>query len=116
MYNVEGVSSVSGPTLPADIWHLYMDRAGAHFPPTEFPEPKEPADLEKFYSKFTGRAEIPVAPTLPQPTVEAEIETEPVDTGGGGETPPDPGVTDPAPPPPPPPSAPVDTAAPPASG
>ncbi len=103
MYNIEGYSSVSGPTLPSDIWHLYMDRVFTELlkTPTEFPLPTTPLELEKYFSEFTGKAEIVTAPTVPQETVEAEISTE---APGDDEAPVDPGETEAPPPPPPPPS------------
>jgi penicillin-binding protein 1A len=55
MYGVEGVGAVSGPTLPADIWHLFMDAALAGTPPVSFPAPKRPADWARFESQFANR-------------------------------------------------------------
>ena len=93
MYNIEGYSSVSGPTLPSDIWHLYMDRVFTELlkTPTEFPLPTTPLELEKYFSEFTGKAEIVTAPSVPQETVEAEISTE---APGDDEAPVDPGETE----------------------
>ena len=39
MLNVHGIA-VSGPTFPADIWHLFMEAATAGRPDVAFPEPK----------------------------------------------------------------------------
>ncbi len=55
MYGVEGVGAVSGPTLPADIWHLFMDAALAGTPPVSFPAPKRPVDWARFESQFANR-------------------------------------------------------------
>ena len=55
MYNIEGVSAVSGPTLPADIWHTYMDSALAGTPPVDFPAPKTPVAWSRFSSQFANR-------------------------------------------------------------
>jgi membrane peptidoglycan carboxypeptidase len=41
LYNIEGVGAVSGPTLPADIWHNYMDSALEGTPPVSFAAPKK---------------------------------------------------------------------------
>ena len=38
MLDVHGIA-VSGPTFPADIWHLYMQAADASLPDTPFPPP-----------------------------------------------------------------------------
>ncbi len=48
MENIEGQGVVSGPTLPAQIWHDYMTVALANVPPTPFPEPLHPADVHPF--------------------------------------------------------------------
>lgn len=55
MYGVEGVGAVSGPTLPADIWHIYMDAALAGTPPVSFAAPRKPADWARFDSQFANR-------------------------------------------------------------
>ena len=39
MLDVHGIA-VSGPTFPADIWHLFMEAATAGRPDVPFPEPK----------------------------------------------------------------------------
>jgi penicillin-binding protein 1A len=54
---VEGVGTVYGGTLPAAIWHRYMDAALAHTPPHAFPAPKNrPTFISNFRSEFTERA------------------------------------------------------------
>ena len=44
--------------------------------PDRVPAAETPLELEKYYSEFTGKAEIVTAPIVPQETVEAEISTE----------------------------------------
>jgi penicillin-binding protein 1A len=39
LYNVEGVGEVAGGTLPAEIWHDFMDPAVANLPVKQFPTP-----------------------------------------------------------------------------
>ena len=55
MYGVEGVGAVSGPTLPADIWHLFMDSALAGTPPVNFAAPRKPVAWSTFESQFANR-------------------------------------------------------------
>jgi penicillin-binding protein 1A len=62
MLGVEGVGAVSGPTLPSQIWHTYMDQAVAKLPPVEFPKPPTPQYVEPpFVSQFTQHAEAVAA-------------------------------------------------------
>ena len=42
MENIEGQGVVSGPTLPAQIWHDYMTTALENVPPSDFPTPTVP--------------------------------------------------------------------------
>lgn len=102
MYGVEGVGAVSGPTLPADIWHLYMDAALAGTPPVSFPAPKRPVDWARFESQFANRVVSTIsAPdltlTMPPPrtitvteppatTEVAPVEIAPVTTAADGAT------------------------------
>jgi penicillin-binding protein 1A len=39
LYNIEGVGSVAGGTLPAEIWHNFMAPAVANLPVLQFPTP-----------------------------------------------------------------------------
>jgi penicillin-binding protein 1A len=39
LYNIEGVGSVAGGTLPAEIWHDFMGPATANLPVKSFPTP-----------------------------------------------------------------------------
>ena len=55
MIGVEGVSAVSGPTLPADIWHIYMDSALGSTPPVSFAAPKTLPKWARFDSQFANR-------------------------------------------------------------
>ena len=48
MQNIEGQSVVSGPTLPAQIWHDYMTVALKNVPPSDFPVPLHPAELHAY--------------------------------------------------------------------
>jgi penicillin-binding protein 1A len=54
MQNIEGQSVVSGPTLPAQIWHDYMTVALANVPPSDFPPPLHPADLQPYTPVNSG--------------------------------------------------------------
>jgi penicillin-binding protein 1A len=49
MENIEGQGVVSGPTLPAQIWHDYMTTALLNVPPSDFPAPLHPADLQPYH-------------------------------------------------------------------
>jgi membrane peptidoglycan carboxypeptidase len=102
MYGIEGVGAVSGPTLPADIWHIFMDLALAGTPPVSFPAPKKPVDWARFESQFANRVVSTIsAPDLtltmpPQQTVTVTlppVETQdttaqpaPATTASGGAT------------------------------
>jgi penicillin-binding protein 1A len=90
MYNVEGVGAVSGPTLPADIWHLFMDAALEGTPPVSFAAPKRPVKWSDFASRFASLVVSTVtAPdlTLQMPPPRTVTVTEPAP----------PTVTEPAP-------------------
>jgi penicillin-binding protein 1A len=39
LYNIEGVGSVAGGTLPAEIWHAFMGPAVENLPVLQFPTP-----------------------------------------------------------------------------
>jgi penicillin-binding protein 1A len=95
LYNVEGVGAVSGPTLPADIWHLFMDAALADVPPREFRAPRQPVEWATFTSQFANRIvssvtapEVSFDPPKPKPatTAEAPVETAPPATTASVET------------------------------
>ena len=80
MYGVEGVGAVSGPTLPADIWHIYMDSALAGTPPVSFPAPAKPVQWGAFSSMFANRVVSTIsAPdaTLSMPPQRTVTVTEP---------------------------------------
>ena len=89
MYGVEGVAAVSGPTLPADIWHLFMDAALEGTPPVSFPAPKRPVAWSAFASQFADRVVSTVsAPdlTLTMPPPRTVTVTEPVATAEASPT------------------------------
>ena len=71
MEDVEGFSPVFGGTLPAMIWNRFMTAALASTPPDPFPTPLGQPTWVPFFSPYTARADIPIAPP-------------PSDTGGGG--------------------------------
>jgi penicillin-binding protein 1A len=60
--NVEGVPSVYGGTIPAEIWHTFMSAAMQGQPPMPFPTPT-------FDDAHSIGPSISVAPPLPSPTV-----------------------------------------------
>ena len=78
MENIEGQGVVSGPTLPAQIWHDYMTVALANVPPTEFPAPLHPADLQSYTpvnSDGPGTSTPYVAPPPPANTTTTSTTT-----------------------------------------
>ncbi len=81
MYNVEGVGSVAGGTLPTDIWTKFMvaaigDRC------KDFPQPKTPFVSKPFNGKYAaqGKAEGEDSATDKKDYTEGKKK----DTGGGG--------------------------------
>jgi membrane peptidoglycan carboxypeptidase len=95
MLNVEGVGAVSGPTLPSQIWHNYMNVALEKFPPVDFPEPTQPFvehSVDLHYGHQGGYYTPPSPPSTPiiTPTDTAPTDTAPTDTtstdaGGAGQ-------------------------------
>ncbi len=68
MQNIEGQGVVSGPTLPAQIWHDYMTTALENVPPSDFPPPVHPAELQPYprlNSSGPGSSTPYVAPPPP---------------------------------------------------
>jgi penicillin-binding protein 1A len=63
LQNVEGVGTVFGGTLPAMIWHDFMDTALADVPPNDWPEPRNPVDFKPWLTQFTLRAQAAAADT-----------------------------------------------------
>jgi penicillin-binding protein 1A len=64
LHDVEGVGTVYGGTLPAAIWHGFMEGALAHTAPHDWPTPKNAPDyISNFRSEFTQRAIVIVPPT-----------------------------------------------------
>jgi penicillin-binding protein 1A len=70
MTSVEGVSPVYGGTLPAQIWHDFMDVALKGVPPTPWPQPKTPAVLAPYRGvhAYDGGYTQPVAPAPTAPS------------------------------------------------
>ncbi len=58
MLDVHG-AAVSGPTLPATAWRLFMERAPASSPAAAFPAPASPAQL----APWAGRYAYPITTT-----------------------------------------------------
>lgn len=86
LYNIEGVGAVSGPTLPADIWRLFMDAALAGTPPVNFAAPKTPVAWSGFTSQFENRIVSTVsAPDLtlsmPPPLATVTVQADPAAPG-----------------------------------
>ena len=103
MIGVEGVGAVSGPTLPADIWHIYMDSALGGTPPVSFAAPKTLPSWARFDSQFANRVVSTIsAPdltlTMPPPQTitvtqppastapAATVQAAPTTTAAGGAT------------------------------
>jgi penicillin-binding protein 1A len=110
MRYVHGIS-VSGPTFPATIWRLFMERAVDYAPfPTEFPTPKNSPEWKyrhlqyalsgATYSSSSGNSYTPPAPAKPKaPTY---TKAPPPATTTVAPPPPPPATTTEPPPPPPP--------------
>ncbi len=60
LYNVEGVGAVFGGSLPAEIWHRFMQVATAHMPALGFPTPEITGTTTYGTSYYTP---TPAAPT-----------------------------------------------------
>jgi penicillin-binding protein 1A len=119
MRYVHGIS-VSGPTFPATIWKLFMERAVDFAPyPTEFPTPTSSAkywahDLQyatsggtyssSSSSSSSGTSYTPPAPVQqPAKTYTKAPPPKPAPAAPAPPPPPPPATTEPTPPPPPPP-------------
>ena len=113
LYNIEGVGAVSGPTLPADIWHLFMDAALADVPAREFRAPRQPVEWASFTSQFADR--IVSSVTAPEVTFEAPKPKPATTAEEPATTVPEPVETAPVETAPPATTAPVETAPPPAT-
>jgi penicillin-binding protein 1A len=118
MRSVHGIS-VSGPTFPASIWKLFMERAVDYAPfPTEFPTPKNSPkwiahDLQyalsgaTYDSSSSSDSYTPPAPAAPAaPTYTKAPTPKPATTAAPPPPPPPPPATTETPPPPPPPPPP----------
>ena len=90
MQNIEGQGVVSGPTLPAQIWHDYMTVALANVAPSDFPVPLHPADLQPYTPVNSSSQGSPYQNTLPSnpatDTTTAGTTTAPTDTTTGTTT------------------------------
>ena len=87
LLNVEGVSSVFGGSLPAEIWHAFMSAAVGNLPVRDFPQPSfDP------YNVYPHGGYAPQPPAPPAPPTTAAPPSAPPPTA-----------------PPPPPSAPANS-------
>jgi penicillin-binding protein 1A len=95
MENVHGIA-VFGGSFPAEIWHLFMERALAAIPPRDW---TEPAELPEWVPWQRGPDVLSYDPNAPATTKSETTETSTTETSTTeAESPPPP----PAPPPPPP--------------
>ena len=63
LHGVEGVGTVYGGTLPAQIWHGFMEGALSHTAAHDWPKPKNPPHyIPNFSSEFTQRAVVVLPP------------------------------------------------------
>jgi penicillin-binding protein 1A len=65
--NIEGVGVVTGATIPAEIWHDYMTTALLNVPPSDFPAPLHPADVQP-YTPVRSSGPGSSTPYVPPPT------------------------------------------------
>jgi membrane peptidoglycan carboxypeptidase len=85
LHGVEGVGTVYGGTLPAAIWHGFMDAALAHTPPHDFPKPKNPPTfISNFRSEFTERAVVVAPPVTTDPKKPKNDKNRDGGAAGGG--------------------------------
>ena len=76
---------VFGGTLPAAIWHGFMDAALAKVSPHDFPEPKNPPTfISNFRSEFTERAVVVAPPVTPDKPKKGDKGRDGGAAGGGG--------------------------------
>ncbi len=54
MLDVHG-AAVSGPTLPATAWRLFMERVSSDSPAAAFPEPLSPAQFAPWDGRYSYR-------------------------------------------------------------
>jgi penicillin-binding protein 1A len=113
MRSVHGIS-VSGPTFPATIWKLFMERAVDYAPfPTEFPTPKSSPRYRThrlqyalsgatYSSSSSGNGYTPPAPAQQPKAPTYTKAPEPQPTTSAPPPPPPATTTEPPPPPPPP--------------
>jgi len=96
MLNVHGIA-VSGPTFPADIWHLYMEAADASLPDTPFPPPATKPQWLSWHGQYQDGLAYGTTATTATTTTTKRVRT----------------ATAPPPPPPPQTTTTVETIAPP---
>ena len=72
MLSVHGIA-VSGPSFPADAWHLFMQSALRYSPAKDFLEPKQEPEYGGFVQHHYGYVSVyrPPAPVEPTPTTTA---------------------------------------------
>jgi penicillin-binding protein 1A len=66
LYNVEGVAAVAGGTLPAEIWHDFMDPAVGNLPVKQFPDPTPYLNSGRIVSgtgTYAYSSQYPTSPT-----------------------------------------------------
>ena len=78
--NIEGVGSVAGGTLPAEIWHEFMDVALRNVPPTAWSLPRTAPEFAPFASRWARYGYVPPAPVTPTPDETEPEETVPEET------------------------------------
>ena len=85
LHGVEGVGTVFGGTLPAAIWHGFMDEALRKVSAHDFPEPKNPPTfISNFRSEFTERAVVVAPPPPPEKPKKGDKGRDGGAAGGGG--------------------------------
>jgi penicillin-binding protein 1A len=108
MTSVHGIA-VSGPTFPATIWKLFMERAITYAPfPTQFPTSAH----SPVWSYHTLQYAMSGGYSSSSSSHYYAPSTSTTSSGGGYQRVPAPGTTAPAPPPPPPPTTPETTTTP----
>jgi penicillin-binding protein 1A len=73
MVSVHG-TAVSGPSFPADVWHLFMQRALRYSPAKDFTEPKQEPEYGGFVQHHYGYVTVfQPAPTMPEQAPPAPV-------------------------------------------
>jgi penicillin-binding protein 1A len=86
--NIEGVGVVTGGTIPAQIWHDYMTTALQNVPPSDFPAPLHPADVQPYTPVRSGGpgGSTPYIAPPPAPVTTTTNTTTGTTTTGGATT------------------------------